>query len=654
MNEFKKIISELQTYQVELEMQNEELRRVQKELQISRNKYFDLFDQAPTGYLLLDQHLIVQEANLAALALCGLSTAEIQHKLFLFMLRSKDHEQSLGYLSRILNEQEAEDITVRLDRKDGSYRTVRIKGILSPHGNEQKQVLVSLTDLTDLHSAQEALSQSENLYRSLVYSSEDHIFMLSVDGHFMTSNGNITCLPELTETVIGKHISEVFPEDHTKTMIEQINRVLLDGTQVNFDNPCRIGSQVFYMAYHLYPINRDGFLWAVGGVCHDVSDQCEIQREKEALEAQLRQSQKLESLGNLAGGIAHDFNNILSSILGFSDLALDEIEPGTTLEDDIMEIKKSGTRAKELVQQILAFARSSNKEMAPVYMPAMVNEATKFIRSTTPTSVAIDSLVETDSYIWGNETEILQVLMNLLTNGAQAMEENGGVLSIAVQESCDDGDIVIRIADTGSGIDSQIIGKIFEPYFTTKDIGEGSGMGLAVVHGIIESYGGEISVESIKDQGTTFTVRIPIYVHEVENQSADELEETIIGGDERVLLVDDEPSITRVGTKLLKHLGYQVESTNDSFEALKLFRHDPDFFDLVISDVTMPGMTGEKLASELMKINPKIPVILCTGYSRKVTEQDLKKWRIKALLKKPYERRTFAGMVRSVLDEKQS
>lgn len=653
--ELNRVINELQIYQAELEVQNEELRRVHKELETSRNKYYDLFNQAPSGNILLTEELLVKEINVAALDLCGLKRSEAEKKPFLFLLRSKDCDRCMAYLNDIKLSRQPEDIIVQLKKKNRQFKTVQLTGALSPYDSKNKQLLLSITDLTELQQTQSALLESENLYRSLVNSSEDHLFMLTVDGFFLTSNGKAPYLGKNEEIILtGKHLSEVFYEDHAEQLIASTRRIVLEGEQDIFN--CRYQTEEVsrYLTYHLYPIHKDDSLWAIGAICHDVTQQREIAAEKESLEEQLRQSQKLESIGNLAGGIAHDFNNILSAILGYCELALDQVEAGSSLEEDLLEVRTGGERARKLVQQILSFASNSQKDHTPVKVSSVVEETVKFIRSTIPTNIEIRTSIEGESHVLSNSTEMHQVLMNLLTNGAQSMDADGGVLTIKVvgpkgEATTDDQkDVQITVSDTGCGIEPSVLDKIFDPYFTTKEIGKGSGMGLSVVHGIVSKIGGTIKVESVPNCGTSFTLVIPTCSPKNSPKRTAKQSE-LETGNESILLIDDEPALIKMGEKLLTQLGYAVKTAPDSFEALQIFRQEPERFDLVLSDVTMPGMTGERLAEELLKIRPDLPIVLCTGFSRRITENDFSQYGVKALLYKPFVRADLALTIRKAL-----
>lgn len=391
---------------------------------------------------------------------------------------------------------------------------------------------------------------------------------------------------------------------------------------------------------------------------HDKSEQ-----KKKELENKLLQAHKMESIGTLAGGIAHDFNNILSSILGFTELAIGEVQKGTVLENDLQEVYAGGKRAKELVARILTFARQSDEQPKPVKIHTIADEFITFIRSTIPSTIEIQTNLESDSLILGNQTQLHQILMNLFTNAAHSMEPHGGTIELYVNDlSIEESTglksvglipgkyVEIIVKDTGSGISSDIIGQIFDPYFTTKKVGEGTGMGLSMVHGIVESYNGKINVQSQPGIGSTFSLYFPVIEGSVEQKPY--VSEKLPTGTERILFVDDEESIAKMVSQMLTRLGYTVTNRTSSLDALELFRKTPDSFDLVITDMTMPGMTGDTLAFEIKNIRPDIPIILCTGYNKKLYESSALDNAVEVLIHKPLVQSKLVKMIRSILDER--
>ena len=390
-----------------------------------------------------------------------------------------------------------------------------------------------------------------------------------------------------------------------------------------------------------------------------VSDISEYKR----LEAQLQQAQKMEAIGTLAGGIAHDFNNILGAIIGYAELAKMKAPKESAVVADLNQVIKSGNRAADLVHQILTVSRRHKKERQPMQLKYIVKDALKMLRATLPSTIEIKDVSGKDAgVINADPTQMHQVIMNICTNAGHAMQENGGVLEVGigkVQVGAEDSGsryfdlpsgsyLRLTVSDTGHGIPRHVMDKIFDPYFTTKDTGEGTGLGLSVAQGIVKAHGGTITVYSEPGKETTFHVYLPLIL--MEEREEKEPEGPLPTGSERILFIDDEHALIEIGSQMLERLGYEVVTRQGSVEALELFRAEPDKFDLVITDMTMPHMTGDKLARELMKIRPDIPVILCTGHSKLVSEAKAKDMGIRAFVMKPILKRTLAEAVRKALD----
>jgi len=419
----------------------------------------------------------------------------------------------------------------------------------------------------------------------------------------------------------------------------------------------RKSGEKFPALFSIYPlVDEKGEMYAVLGVSIDISEQ-------KGLEAQLRQAHKMESIGTLAGGIAHDFNNILGIILGNTELAMDDVPEWNPARLNLEEVRTASLRAKDVVRRLLSFARKTNLEKKPTNIIPIIKESLKLLRSSIPASIEIRQNIPKDiDTILADSTQINQVFINLCTNADYAMPD-GGVIVVTLKNVELDEDtssqypdlnpgryVNLAVRDTGHGISQEEIDRIFDPYFTTKEIGKGTGMGLAVVHGIVKDHDGTIIVESEPGKGTTFNIFFPV----VEAAAVVEIEteEKLPAGDERILFIDDEESIAKLGRQRLERMGYKVEATTSPIEALALFRSQPDKFDLVITDLTMPEMTGDKLVKEILNIRSDMAVILCTGFSEKIDEKKAKEIGAADYLEKPLEKRDFAFKVRKVLDAK--
>ncbi len=403
--------------------------------------------------------------------------------------------------------------------------------------------------------------------------------------------------------------------------------------------------------------NKSGTIINYVTVERDVTHEARMERE-------LRKHQKMEALGTLAGGVAHDFNNILMPIIINTELALRNSADGSTAAEYLGYVLEAARRGRDLVQQIIAFARQKERERKPVRIEPVVKGALKFLRSSLPatTEIRLDIKGDPSTVVLADPTQIHQVLMNLCTNAADAMRDTGGLLSVSLTEMMVDTDTAalhgdlkpgpylrLTVGDTGGGMDNAVMDRIFEPFFTTKERSEGSGMGmgLAVVHGIVKNHGGAIGVYSEVGKGSTFNVFLPLVQSEPTPESSSL--ETIPKGKERILLVDDEISVARSAQNMLKSLGYQVISKTNSTEALEAFRREPEGFDLVITDQTMPFMSGAELAQELLRSRPGLPIILCTGFSEAVDEQTAKACGIREFVLKPFTTQEMAQTIRRVL-----
>ncbi len=513
------------------------------------------------------------------------------------------------------------------------------------------------------------LQESEKKYRDLVENANSII--MRVDIH-----GKITFFNEFAQGYFGYAEEEIIGRNILQTLLpntpetrRSLARLIAelrhnpDRIVVNEEEGTLRNWQQVWIAWTFKPIfDEGGKLQEVLCIGNDITELKRAGEEKQFLEKQLQQAQKMEAIGTLAGGIAHDFNNILSAIIGYTELALYGLDDTSPLRSKLQSVLEAGHRAKDLVQQILAFSRQSEDERKPVQVHLIVKEALKLLRASLPTTIEIRQQIDTKAGAsMANPTHIHQVVMNLCTNAHHAMADTGGTLevrlsavelageSLAAYPELEPGPYLeLVVKDTGHGMDQATLERIFEPYFTTKDKGVGTGLGLSVVHGIVKRHGGGIRVESSPGKGTAFHVLLPRLAPPREREAAEE--ETISRGHERILFVDDEAALAELGREMLQSLGYQAESRTDSLEALEAFRADPNRYDLVITDMTMPHLTGDRLATEIMAIRPGTPVILCTGFNEQMTEERAKALGIREFLYKPVVLEHLARKIRHVLD----
>lgn len=399
-------------------------------------------------------------------------------------------------------------------------------------------------------------------------------------------------------------------------------------------------------------------------IMQDITDYLIAENEKKALESRLQHSHKMEAIGTLAGGITHDFNNILAAIVGYTDLAILGISKDNKVQQYLKSVQTAAHRAKDLISHILMFGRKDELQIKPLEIGSVVKESLKFLRASLPATIKIDQQIDTcTNLVNADITQMQQVVINLCTNAAHAMMENGGTMRVTLNRvnSGEDfwkspGDVQagyyvkLSVCDTGKGIHPELLNKIFDPYFTTKRSGKGTGLGLAVTHGIVENHGGMIRVESKEGKGTSFHVYLPRLLG-VKALTETQAQHPLPVGSESVLFIDDEENLVDSGRQILEYLGYNVTAGTSSIEALALFKKYPDRFDIVITDMTMPDMTGDRLAREMIKIRADIPVILCTGFSEKITEKEVQKIGIKKLAMKPLLMSDLAMSIRQALSE---
>ncbi len=549
-------------------------------------------------------------------------------------------------------------------RKDGAIIDVLLSTTFLSESDLSSNVTFTALDITDRKRAEEALRASGEIVRSIpsglfVYQYEPEDRLILLDGN--------PAAKELTGIDInasrGREFNEIWPQAYESGVTRAFLDVMKTGRIYSSEDLTyedeRIQGAFRIVAFRMTTKR-------LGVAFENITAKKQAELERQNLEEQLLQARKMEAVGSLAGGIAHEFNNILAVVLGNAELALEDLEDLDEFDSVtpfLNEIRTASLRAKDVVTQILNFARKMPSEQKAVKISDVVEESLKLIRATMPTSIQVQhDFLGDDAVIFADPSDINQILINLCGNAVDAMQDETGVLEIRLEtvrlnasaaslyENLTAGGYVkLTVKDNGEGIAPDIISRIFEPYFTTKSVEKGLGMGLAVVYGIVKKHDGAVKVVSKLGQGATFEVLFPIVEEERETDQTSS--EDLPLGSERILFVDDEAALVKIGRQILEKQGYAVVGETSSEEALKRFQADPDRYDLVISDMAMPAMTGDRLAMEIFKIRPNMPIILCTGHSDRFDENDAHALGIKAYTKKPLVKADLLKMVRNVLDQ---
>ena len=501
--------------------------------------------------------------------------------------------------------------------------------------------------------------------------SRDGIAVLDITGHFLGANEAFCNMLgyNVDELHAMKIFSDITPQKWRDWEVEEIwnNKLLKEGCSGLYEKEyIRKDGSIFpvelqaFTAFEPSGVLQE-YVWCI---VRNISERKRSEEERHTMGKQLLQAQKMEALGTLSGGIAHDFNNVLASIMGYAELSMLHINNNDLQSDYFLQILKACDRAKKLVDQILLFSRQREGEKKPLDITIMVKEALKLLRASLPSTININQKFSAEQLlVLADPTHIHQIIMNLCTNAAHAMREKGGELNISVSKIFISDDAMsnhsefkpgpyvnLKVADSGHGIEPSIMSRIFDPFFTTKKQGEGTGLGLSVVYGIVKGYDGVINVESHPGLGTTFDIYLPglIMGNIVEEQRINVVPSK---GCESILIVDDEQYIVDAQSQYFKSLGYDVVSTSSSVEALAIFRSNPHRFRLILTDMTMPQMTGLSLSDEILAIDSTIPIVLCTGFHEAITETVAKQHGVREFLTKPVKMNDLSRLIRKVLDD---
>ncbi len=525
-----------------------------------------------------------------------------------------------------------------------------------------------VSEIHERQRTEERIQRLQTFLESVINSMPSALIGIDLDGRITQWNPVAeTLIGKGAEVTRGKSVYRVCPflEDKQK-IIQRIMETADPYTEETIVHWEENRDRFWNMT--IYPLVRNGVEGAVIRI-DDVTDRVLAAKKQEQFEDNLRKVQKMEAIGNLAGGIAHDFNNILSAIIGYSELLEIAVSGSLQSERYVKQILTASNRAKNLIQQILTFSRKAESSLQQIEIRPVVAEAMKLLRASLPATIEIHEHIAPEvRMVMANPTQIHQILMNLCTNASHAMDEDGGRLDVVLEgvvlredDSERIGDLTageylrITVSDTGKGIPTEIIERIYEPYFTTKGPDKGTGLGLSVVHGIVQNHGGHITVDSQLEKGTRFCIFLPMLdTPFFEDVTMEAMEDIDLKGSERILLVDDEASIVEIQQQMLEKLGYRVTTTTKGLHALALFTSHPESYDMLITDMTMPHVTGLKLAIQIKKIKPSIPVILCTGYSEAITKEQALAMGIEGFIMKPFDKDSLALTIRKIFEERRA
>lgn len=605
------------------------------------------------------------------------------YEAFLETVHPEDKELVDRKYMESVEEKKPYAVDHRLLLNDGRIKYVHEQGetFYDDQGNGLRTVGI-VQDITAKKQMEEALKTTQMHYTEFINSSSDLVSYLKVPSGLNTDL--------LVEEQVEMLYFSIFVDANRanwqsfglnskdeligKTYIELVNAKTLDQVFSDFianhyklidyeiHQESKLG-EAYYGLENWFGVVENGVLTHIWAISKNITDHKKSEKEKIALERQLRRAQKMEAIGTLASGIAHDFNNILFPIIGYAEMLSEDIPDGSPLQAMVMNIFDGGQRASRLVKQLLTLSRETEQELKPIKVDLVVNEACKLVKSSLPSTIEIRLDLKKDcGMIFADPTQLHQITMNLMTNAFHAMEDSGGILEISLDEVELSGEdlkdpnmnpgkyVCLRVGDTGKGIHQSDLDRIFDPYFSTKRPGKGTGLGLSIVQSLVRSYKGEIIVYSELGKGTVFRVFLPV-IESVE--SPDIIIESIdnLKGNERILAVDDEPYVLALEKEMLERLGYKVTALNNSLEAFEAFRKSPDQFDVVITDMTMPKLTGDLLAQRLMQVRADIPVILCTGFSEKISEEKAESFGLKGFIMKPIIRKEIAKAIRRALGD---
>lgn len=638
-------------------------------LKESEDKFKHLFEHIPIGISIIRPNGEI-EANNAFYAMLGYSTKDHEFLNWKKITHPKDVEASQQLIDSLISgDKNVGQITKRYLHRDGSEVWTELNTALrrDEEGNP-KYFIASINDITSRMRSEQSLLRMKRLLNDAQELGRVGAWEFDPTRKFCYWTDNMHRLLGYEPGEIAdkyqfffKHV--IHPDDRAK-ILDQFQRLVKDRQPLSaeFRALHKDGRQLIFHGVMAPVLDSDDRLSRIYGTSVDISEQKRMDDERRKLQEQILKAQKMESIGALAGGIAHDFNNILSAVIGYSEIAWEQAGDVEAARESLKEVLQASRRAKDLVAQILAFSRHVDQEFAPVQIQLIVKEVCKLLRATLPSNITIETDIQSFASVMADAGQVHQVLMNLCTNAYQSMNDTGGTLTLKLNEIELDQPLMtlgsdlkpgkyleIIVQDNGCGMDEATMNRIFDPYFSTKNPDEGTGLGLSVVFGIVKSHGGIIDVESKVRHGSTFRILIPT-IKKAATRETDDYLDSAEGGNERILFVDDELLLAKMAKQTLESLGYHVQTKTNSVEALEAIQTSPDDYDLIITDMMMPHMTGDHLASEILKIRPDLPMIICTGFSERIDKKEARELGFKAFVRKPWRKAEMAGAIRMALE----
>jgi PAS domain S-box-containing protein len=662
----ERLVQKLEKKLLDLENEASARKHIIEELRQSRREWEEIFNAIGDPTLIIDSDFTIRKVNDAAKKALKNPETDLVGKKCYEVFHYADHHRKGCPLAKIKAGERPAVGEVEIEALTGSY-IVSCTPIHSRDGTFEKAIHI-LIDITSRVQSEQSLLRMKRLLNDAQELGRVGAWEFDPVRQFSYWTDNMHRLlgyepGEISDKYRYFFENIVHPDD--REMISNLfHRLVKDKSPISAEYRAlhKDGRQLIFHAVMAPVLDKDGRLSRIYGTSIDISKQKRMDDERRKLQEQLLKAQKMESIGALAGGIAHDFNNILSAVIGYSELAWEQSGDVQAARESLKEVLQASRRAKDLVAQILAFSRQVDHEFAPVQIQLIVKEVYKLLRASLPSNITVETDIQSFAAVMADAGQIHQILMNLCTNAYQAMDEMGGVITLKLNEielgqrpgeaysDLKPGKYLeLIVQDNGCGMDEATMNRIFDPYFSTKKPDGGTGLGLSVVFGIVKSHGGFIDVDSKINQGSTFRILFPTIMKAATGKTDDYMA-LVERGNERILFVDDELLLAKMAKQTLETLGYHVQIKTNSVEALESFQASPDDYDLIITDMMMPHMTGDHLAGKILKIRPDVPMIICTGFSERIDQKEARDLGFKAFVRKPWRKAEMAGAIRKALE----